>query len=423
MNGPGNPADWEDFTYDSIGAPAKGAGSQYTKKLPPSITLTMTGLPIVAEPGHPVIPLNSDELLKRSKSIYPVYAFGYNWLQSNKDGAMALKARILKVISENSSASVKCEQVILVTHSMGGLVARACSDLPDMAKKILGVVHGVMPATGAAVAYRRCKVGMRDESYAGGLVIGSNGAEVTAVFAQAPGALQLLPSAEYGLNWLQLTNPAGKIVASLPKSDPYEEIYLQRNKWWGLIRPEWLAPVGGVKLDWDEFKTNIELAKAFHGSISGKYHHNTFVFYGGGTAKTSFAKIRWEMKKGLQPASGTRPGADQVYQLSHEDLRTDGYNRLYVGGEEEVISGGEFAAPSAIQTSFFEAFCSTHDGAGDGTVPSGSGAAPRNGGGKSILQQFELAGIEHEPAYKKYPVAQAVAYYAITKLASMAVRL
>jgi hypothetical protein len=36
------------------------------------------------------------------------------------------------------------------------------------------------------------------------------------------------------------------------------------------------------------------------------------------------------------------------------------------------------------------------------------------------MQQFELQKIQHEPAYRDYPIAQQVAYYSITKLAAMA---
>ena len=169
-----------------------------------------------------------------------------------------------------------------------GLVSRACSQLPGMNEKILGIVHGVMPATGAAVAYRRCKVGMGDEDFGAGLVIGSNGPEVTAVFAQAPGALQLLPSAEYGTHWLKVKDASGKIMCSLPESDPYKEIYLCQAGWWGLIKKDWLRASDGAKFSWKEFETNIKEAKDFHAKLSGKYHPKTFVFYGGGPVKKKF---------------------------------------------------------------------------------------------------------------------------------------
>lgn len=120
------------------------------------------------------------ELVARGGYRMPVHACGYNWLDSNKVAASRLAERIDELMRQYGR---NCQQVILVTHSMGGLVARRCAQLPGMADKIAGVVHGVMPATGAPVAYRRCKVGMKDEDPIAGAVIGPTGQEVTAVFA------------------------------------------------------------------------------------------------------------------------------------------------------------------------------------------------------------------------------------------------
>lgn len=287
MNSQRNPLDWADFENSNI-PKSSGRNVQIDAKLPPGLVMRMDGIPDFAESGFPVKPVTSDELLRRAHFSYPIYAFGYNWLCSNDDGAKALGKRIKEIIVENNTKHVKCEQVIVVTHSMGGLVARACAKLPGMAECIAGVVHGVMPAVGAAVAYRRCKVGMADESYVAGLVIGATGKEVSAVFAQAPGALQLLPSEEYGKGWLEIEDPSTGKCKSLPRSDPYEEIYLERTKWWGLIKEEWLAPSGGKPIKWDKYAENIGFAKNFHKKISGYFHPNTFVFFGGGSQKKSF---------------------------------------------------------------------------------------------------------------------------------------
>ncbi len=58
---------------------------------------------------------------------------------------------------------MKCHKVILVTHSMGGLVARyysECLTEPGPGRdKIYGIVHGVMPSIGAAATYTRMKRG------------------------------------------------------------------------------------------------------------------------------------------------------------------------------------------------------------------------------------------------------------------------
>jgi pimeloyl-ACP methyl ester carboxylesterase len=422
MDSERNPANWVDFMHSSV-SPNPTIGEKIGRTLPSGLSMTMHGLPKFAEKSFPVEPIRSDDLLRRAKSSFPIYAFGYNWLESNETAAKNLRNRIEKVISENNVGTFKCTQVILITHSMGGLVARACSQLPEISNKIVGIVHGVMPATGAAVAYRRCKVGMMDEDLKAGLVIGSSGKEVAAVFAQAPGALQLLPSIDYGANWLRVIDVSGKAVLSLPNSDPYEEIYLQKDKWWGLIRVEWLRPENGEPIDWDKFCKNVRLAKEFHRRISKHYHHNTFVFYGGGKEKGSFSNISWIMKKGNRPDdSSLPPSVNEVLGLSEKAIRTSGFNAAYVGGRvvERTTSRSDVSVIELTETSHWEIRCDHHDSAGDGTVPASSGSDPRLSGGRNILQQFELAGIQHEPAYRDYPSAQQVAYYAVTKLAALA---
>ena len=426
MNDEGfNPANWEDFSYTSIGAMPQPGQPTQKPKLFPGIPMNMSGLPSVAEDGHITEPVMSDDLLKRAKCRFPVYACGYNWLASNTVAADGLKARIDKIIAENNGGSYKCTQVILVTHSMGGLVARACAQLPGMADKIAGVVHGVMPAVGAPVAYRRCKVGMKDEDYIAGQVIGLTGRAVTAVFAQAPGALQLLPSQEFRSKWLNIKDPNGKTMESLPVSDPYTEIYLRKDRWWGLVKEEWLEPKDGTPIKWDVFVKNIKFAKDFHLELAGKYHANTFVYYGAGDGKqASFERIRWSMKRGIEPDKGDRPTPAQTSDLSHQQVRQDGANKIYVGGETKCETVGAWnttVGPTTViyDTSFWEITCAMQDGCGDGTVPASSGMAPRASGGMSVRQQFRLAGFSHEQAYKD-PMAQRVTHYAITKIAGMA---
>ena len=107
-------------------------------------------------------PLTEDDLLKYIKYQYPVYAVGYNWLASNETAAKLLQKRIEEIIEWWKSRGHHCEYVIMVTHSMGGLEGRACAKaIPD---KILGVIHGVMPAIGTPLAYRRIACGVESTS-------------------------------------------------------------------------------------------------------------------------------------------------------------------------------------------------------------------------------------------------------------------
>jgi PGAP1-like protein len=417
-----NPALWPDYRQTETTVSATPAPNSQPK-LHPGIRMGLTGEPFGAE-KQPFVSMLTDDLIARSKFMFPVYAEGYNWLASNKIAAAELQKRINAIIKENNNGSFRCEQVILVTHSMGGLVARACAQLQGMSDKIAGIVHGVMPAVGAAVAYRRCKVGMHDESYVAGLVIGDDGPEVTAVFAQAPGALQLLPSQTYPPNWLRIVNAGGAIEGSVPTgNDPYTQIYLRRDRWWGLVNEAWLAPKDGSPIRWGEFADNVDEAKSFHEKLIGSYHSNSYVYYGADPKQKSFEKVSWRMKPGLAPDNKPGPSVDAVIKMQNSDIRLEGTNPGYVGGDTEIatVSDGFSSTSYSYETSYWELYCEMQDGAGDGTVPKSSGAAPLKDAGGSVKQQFKLTGFEHEPSFKN-STAQLATLFSITKITGKAKR-
>jgi len=90
-------------------------------------------------------------------------------------------------------------------------------------EKVLGIVHGVMPAIGAGAAYKRMRCGVEGDDIAA-KVIGNKGTLMTAVLGNAQGGLKLLPSQAYGNNWLQVKHKGGTIMNLPTKGDPYEEI-------------------------------------------------------------------------------------------------------------------------------------------------------------------------------------------------------
>lgn len=352
----------------------------------------------------------------------PVYAFGYNWSASNVDAGEKLKDFIDKVVKENDRKPPEpsCEQVVLVTHSMGGLVARSACEQGAKAS-VLGVIHGVQPVTGSAAAYWRMKAGFEREGSLpnpAAWVLGTNGREVTALLGHMPGGLQLLPSQHYKQNggsaqWLRFKGHDGKELAALPKSDPYREIYENQNEgdYFRLIRKEYLLPEVNprVTLDyaWTGCKNKLEEAKAFHEQFGLKHHPETQAFYGSGdkhrTADEVFyvlSPFGWKNVAGqaMQVALKAKAAftffgaAGLVAYLGYEALsHTDWWE-----------SRGDFKA--RIQTKdevTLEVELQQPAGKGDGTVPESSGKAldqtgeaPGKGGPARAF-----AGIEHEPAY------------------------
>lgn len=179
---------------------------------------------------QPKSPLSEAEFNDRMGQIYfPVYACGYNWLQSNEESAKRVVRRIEEIekrIEGNPYYSYS-GKVILVTHSMGGLVGRRAAQMAG--DKILGVVHGVQPVTGAPAVYRRFKAGTETNGFwdipgaGAAVVLGWDAADVTCVLGNSPGPMELLPTKHYEPGWLQITD--GKKTIRLPQSDPYSEIY------------------------------------------------------------------------------------------------------------------------------------------------------------------------------------------------------
>jgi len=431
LNGYGaNPALWPDFFYDAVSAIPEPGQYVPPPKLAPGIPMHMQNLPTVAEPGHTVANIWSDDLIARARYRMPVYACGYNWLASNKVGAAVLADKINAVIAENNRGYSKCSQVVLVTHSMGGLVARSCIQLAGMADKIAGIVHGVMPALGAAVAYRRCKIGMWDEAGGlkadgGALAIGRTGKEITAVFAQAPGALQLLPNQDYRPNqqgdWLRVVDPAGSPALRQPLTDPYQDIYLERNRWWGLVREAWLAPEGGMAITWQVYADNIDRASKYHADVRMSYHPMTYVFYGADAGQPSFEGVTWN----IDSLANNPYAAKAADQLSAAHIVGMTFSEVTDTGENPLLICQQLSPEQQRDTYpippplYGRLQCALQDGVGDGTVPESSGSAPRRMGGAAIQQQFRLTGFAHEPAYHD-PVVKQVALYSLMKIAAKA---
>jgi pimeloyl-ACP methyl ester carboxylesterase len=413
-----NPVFWRDY-YQAEATMSAPPQAGEIPKLFRGVRMGMKGQPFNAQ--KPFDPVMTDDLLARTKFLFPVYAVGYNWLDDNRRAGSLLNRRIEQIVAENNKGQYSCQQVVLITHSMGGLVARACAQLPGMSERIAGIVHGVMPAVGAAVAYRRCKVGMRDEDYAASLVIGQSGQDVTAVFAQAPGALQLLPSQQYSAQWLQVVHADSRLAGSWPspeQNDPYESIYLRKDRWWGLVDEAWLSPQGGQPITWDVFAYNVNKAKNFHAQLSGQYHPYSFVYYGADKKQKSFERVTWRMKRGIVPDS-RGPSADDVMAMGDGRLREAGNSTSYVGGEMRVMPSYGGTMPHIYESSYWELHCELQDGAGDGTVPESSGSAPLRTGGGAVQQQFALTGFSHEPAYHDR-TAQMATLYGITKIVGKA---
>lgn len=168
--------------------------------------------PSMPEPTRPLPPLlplpnGSWQGVSVTTSVnFKIRGAGYNWLRSADEASERLERLINEIIDYRKAHRRKCEQVILVMHSMDGLVARAWAKrIPD---RIAGVIHGVMPALGAPAAYRRMACGTEVNDFVGrfaAMVLGVITYQTAPVLATAPGPLELLPNHMYPGRWLQVS--------------------------------------------------------------------------------------------------------------------------------------------------------------------------------------------------------------------------
>jgi len=358
-------------------------------------------------------PLTNDDFLKITKDCwFPVHAMGYNWLRSNRDSARVVSIRI-KTLIDKYAKQYQCEKVILMTHSMGGLLARALvhPEMGNIESVVLGVVHGVMPAAGAAAAYKRMRAGT-DEGFMGASisarVLGNYGTEVTAVLGNAQGGLELLPSREYGNGWLRIFHD-GTLVKSLPaNNDPYSEIYLLRREWYRLIRAEWLNPQRAPGVGIEHTSELIKLAGNFHDAISKTYHPVSYAHYSAEGASLSWETVVWNLDKSYRHTP--------VENLSILADGEQGKFKLFRSAVDSVNTDGTTPRePLDDKVTAFNVKLGPNNGPGDQTVPLRSSEQQwMSGKFKGIFRQ---AGYVHQNSYLDWRAMEST-IYSLLRIAS-----
>jgi pimeloyl-ACP methyl ester carboxylesterase len=344
--------------------------------------------------------ITQKELEKHAGFYYPVYVCGYNWLESCEESAKRLRQRIEHTIASWRKLKRECNKVILVTHSMGGLVARACAkQIPD---QILGVIHGVMPALGAPVCYRRIACGTERWSPSNDAtanlkadfaadILGGKPALTMPVMATAPGPLQLLPNHLYPKPWLHVcmlsrvnNKDVPRDIVHLPVGNPYD-LYRDTQSWYRLIDLQLVDPARKYRGDQGRLShavnVAIDRAESFHRDVLDSYYHpNTYAFYGADPAHMSFGAVRWVARD---------PGAGAVF--TEANLR-----KAALTGYRETV-GRRVKVEDKTALEFVPA---RQDVGGDGTVPHQSGAGPRG----KVQQLFEIRGVDHQDVFNNEAV-------------------
>ena len=90
--------------------------------------------------------------------LHPVYAVAYNWTQDNALSGDSLASKITAIKAREQGKERICEKVIVISHSMGGLVSRAA--LSKVEGEVFGMIHGAQPAFGARLLTAACAPGL-----------------------------------------------------------------------------------------------------------------------------------------------------------------------------------------------------------------------------------------------------------------------
>jgi pimeloyl-ACP methyl ester carboxylesterase len=414
----------------------------------------------------PFVPLQETHLRDAADVLYPVHGVGYNWLQSNKKSGEWLSEEIERITAHYRKKGKACEKVIVVTHSMGGLVARACAQEPGMAERILGIVHGVMPAIGAPATYKRFRAGFESIEQ---VLLGRNAAECTAVMANAPGPLELLPSAQYKTksdqgtrHWLRASylaiNSQGQVQDKdvlLGDGDPYADIYLNNSQnWWKLVREDLIDPAGrkekdkpkkkGEMLaqddatfsDFQKFQLNMDRARELHDYIEDKYHPVTYAYYAADAKQLAWNEVHWKSEKSIDDdlrlaqissddmngevslSFGERVAANSKADNSEDQGGSSGVGKNKSDSTVNIVEVKGANTSSVAEKKSYRFQLQKAKGPGDGTVPEESGSAPS----PFVLQIFKHEGkakghesYDHQNSYKA-KLAQASTLYSIVKI-------
>ena len=350
--------------------------------------------------------LSMDDLKEKvgDKYWFPVHAAGYNWLRSNEDAGKDIAERIKKIIKHYQDLKFDCEKVIIVTHSMGGLAARAAchADMGNIAGKVAGVVHGEQPALGAAAAYKRMHAGFEADGWLGSIfarALGKTGREVTAVLANARGGLELLPNKRYPAGWLQL-QAGHTIEMQLPKSNPYKEIYAEKDKWWRLTTPEWIEPsnqpIPNFLLNsiWNRYLKRLALVEKFHDKLGHYYHDITHAHYGVDRNHRAWCNFTWILQYAFRKTTLTdAANAELIDDDAMGKMTIKAHFESYGYNKSEYIK-------------------SDTDQPGDGTVPEISGA---DSASKAKFSS-KMTGFSHQDSYSIKSVKD-VTTYSVARIA------
>jgi Lecithin:cholesterol acyltransferase len=245
-----------------------------------------------------------------SHATCQVCCVGYDWRQSNCDSGKYLLAEVDQYIQQEHA-----DEIVLITHSMGGLVVRSAlkesSKLESMAR---AVIHLAQPVQGAVVFYRRFFTGANkrlDGGFCFARILGDTSAKFTAIVSGVLGAFELLPTRDYtqtgGQGWV-FYNSGGSTQQWPGAASATQTSSINVYDWYrGSMIPPGLPDSNFASNLQSTLRNQVSEAEAFHHSWLGNYKHpNTWAIYS--TAETTDTAIIFDLMAG-SPSNdyGTNP--------------------------------------------------------------------------------------------------------------------
>ena len=365
----------------------------------------------------------------------PVYAYGYDWRQPIVQLGCQLAADLTgeTVTVDGNAASpdakrfgpagllaqANADKCLILTHSMGGLVTRAAlKACPTLAGKTVGVLHGVQPATGAPLMYRRLITGAYSP-YDGSEVaekvlekiLGNTGDDFGGLVSVIAGAMQLLPSNLYRdaceslrvhlVSWtvfLEGRTPAHWSSESV--YDTYNRSQIDNPP--GVIRSTLDAPVQ------DDLRKRLIGVKRFHDYLGDwKLGDKTWAFFGAAvptdfTLHFDLPPTAWTVSNsggflgigGGKVYTATDSSGSQVALDYERDILRNGFNPTVPGDLKGDVPAGFacYGDGTVAQPSADALFPSSQTVQLDSLTPPDYSF--------NTNRQFLVVGLKHEPAYR-----------------------
>ncbi|MFV8754806.1 lipase/acyltransferase domain-containing protein [Nannocystaceae bacterium ST9] len=213
----------------------------------------------------------------------PVYVIGYDWRQNNRTSGDAVARRIEQILAREG-----VERFILISHSMGGLVTRAClKNNAGVAGKAIGVVHIAQPVHGAAVLVRRMFTGAVSSVDGGvglAMVLGNNRKKFQTIMSALPGPMQLLVTNHYrdtdGSGWYDYASFEHPATTQRWEGDVWS-LYASPQSPPGLLAPAG-QPYSLDPVPRREFARRLAEARDYHAWVDVWKHEQTWSIYSTG---------------------------------------------------------------------------------------------------------------------------------------------